>query len=695
MALATALIAVLPFLPAVAGPWIYDDHILIPDNPYIHSFEHWPRWFITDFWDVGGDFVRLGLRIIYWRPFVTFTYATDWKIGGGSPLFFHVMNLLWQAAVGAVAFAVLRRWIGASRPALLAAALFVVHPTKAESVAWIAGRTDVICMIAVLLASQGMARRLTGRRGGIALEVFGTLIAYMSKEQAIILPMFAVIEAWVAADRPVIDRATLIRAIRFAGPQALLAMLYLVLRKIWLPLQPPTLGHASMPISDHVQAVLESFGHFAVLTVAPHDLSIQQGLVRSAAGHAVHSLPYVIAGAVAVVALIAAAWVLRTRNPAVTLGIAFFFVTIAPTSNIIPTQMQTLVSERFLYLPLLGLTLAIGALLLRAHRALFGVVGGVCIVFAVQSALRSADYRSEDGFWARELALHPASSEARRARIRQKIHDKQYRVALRDTLELTRTANDYQDLPVAADIAQLLADLAPDHDRVTLEKIDQFCRELIERTPPAAKLDADIVHFEIPTTGAAYNRYMRTYELRLLALRATIHRRLGDDAGAIALAKTGLDKCGQCETTITSAALTFAGAGHYEEALAVLDDATTAIPAQSLTPIRDMVVKSQSERMASGSVTSPRELQALAASYATVELWGRAYDVLAPYKDEITRAPKFVMGFAELAVRAGEIDVARSVLAATTPAAEIETLIAGWLRTMGRLDDTAATAAHQ
>src|SRR6185436_6581678 len=120
----------------------------------------------------------------------------------GTPAWFHIMNLVWHGVVGGLAFLVLRRWLGAHWPALVGALLFVVHPTKAESVAWISGRTDVICMIAVLLASQGIARRLRGERGGLLLEFAGTLLAYTTKEQAIVLPAFAAIEAWVASGRP-------------------------------------------------------------------------------------------------------------------------------------------------------------------------------------------------------------------------------------------------------------------------------------------------------------------------------------------------------------------------------------------------------------------------------------------------------------------------------------------------------------
>jgi hypothetical protein len=57
--------------------------------------------------------------------------------------------------------------------------------------------------------------------------------------------------------------------------------------------------------------------------------------------------------------------------------------------------------------------------------------------------------------------------------------------------------------------------------------------------------------------------------------------------------------------------------------------------------------------------------------------------VLAPYENEIAHAPKFAVGFAELAFRAGDTNAARRVLGASKSPAEIDVLIAGWSAKMG------------
>lgn len=685
--IAVALLGTLAYIPSITGGWIYDDQILIAGNPYAHSLEWWPRYWVTDFWNVNEEVVRFGTRIAYWRPVISTSYAIDWQTGGGSPLTFHITNSVLQAIVGALTFAVLRRWIGSLWPAFFAALIFVVHPTKAESVAWISGRTDVVCMIAVLMVTQGIARRLRGVPGGLSLEVFGTLLAYASKEQAIVLPAFAAVEAWVAAERGAIDWTMVKRIIRVSLPQAIIAIVYLGIRSVVLPVKAINV-EGGIRASDHAQAILESIGRFIGLTFAPHDLSIQQGLIHVANGQPIHSMPYMVIGAIGLVAMAALAWFMRKRYSFVTIGIGFYLFTLAPTSNIIYTQMETLISERFLYLPLLGITLIAGCLLARStpRRWPIAIAAMAIAVFAFMSFDRSADYGDADVFWARELELHPTSPVARRAVIVKALDEKRYKTALVRTLDLMRTDVDYQDLPVAFQIAQLLANLTPDHDRKRLEQIDAFCHELLAAKQPAATLETDAVSFSIPTTTKGFKKYLEFYRLRIVALSASLQSRLGNDARAIELAKQAIAECPRCLNVVTAGALVVSRAGFHDDALQVLEQARGYVRQDALDGIAVLVNKAKEARAKVETSTGAAKVQAQAQELAAVELWGRAYDVLAPFKDEIKKAPKMVNGFAELAFRAGEPGVAREVLSGSMSPAQIDQELAAWAKTMGWVD---------
>lgn len=684
LAIAIALLGTLVFAPAVTGGWIYDDKVLVASNQYVHSFSAWPHWFLSDFWNITDAAILPAGRIAYWRPAVSASYALDWSLSGGNPTVFHLTNLFWHALVGGLSFVVLRRWLGGALwPATLATLLFLVHPTKAESVAWISGRTDVICMAALLLAAHGVARRLRGQHGGVLLEAAGTLLAYTSKEQAIILPAFVMIEAWVARGRPGLELRGVIGLVRVALPQIVIAVVYLVARGVLMPIKAIGLASDDLSILTHLALVLETLGRFVALTFVPHDLSIQHGIVRVVDGQRVADPLYIAVGATALLGFLVLAFLLRRRAPAVTLGIAFFMVTLAPTLNIVHTQMVTLVSERFLYLPMFGLAFAAGALLVHRPQRWLSIVLALAIgALSVQAVRRAGDFADERMFWERELALHPESAEARWARVQAAIFDKRYRAALHETLEMPKhNANRNFNVGIAVTVADLIARLTPDHERNSLEAIDGFCRDMLERKQPEAVLRVRTLEFRIITTSTQFERELGEQKLALLGLRASLHSRLGDDNGALAIAQAAMDHCPRCASALITAVLALARGGAYDDASALLAGARDHLGAAAA--LASMISKSRVEHDHAQTTSGPDQLRARAAALASLELWGRAYDVLEPYKDEIKRAPKSRLGFAELAYRAGETQVARDVLSSFMQPDELERTLAGWAGAMG------------
>ncbi len=685
-AVVVGVIGVIAFAPALTGGWIFDDRPLIANNPYVHSWHDWPRWFATDFWNVDEEIIRFGARILYWRPAVSASYALDWQLGGGSPLMFHITNLVLQGATSVLAFFTLRRWIGSSLPALAAAALFVVHPTKAESVAWIAGRTDIVCMLAVLVATAGIARRLSGRHGGIALEVAGTLLAYLSKEQAIVLPCFAAVEAWVAAGRPAVTRSLLIRVIRAAVPQAAIALAYLIARTLLMPIGPAGGAKIHIPLLDHAFAIFETFGRFAVLAVAPHDLSIQQGLVHAVHHEQVYAPAYIVLGLVTTLALVAVAILARRRTPMITVGVALYFTTVAPTSNLVYTGMQTLISERFLFLPLLGAVLVVGSLAAAAERrwgrGIYAVVAVAVLALCIVSARRSADYRDETRFWARELVLHPDSMQARSAAVDHLVQTRQLYPALALLQPDTKyDASIKEHLRMALRVTELLSLLVPDRATQDLEAIDQFVAHLLAKQP--ARLAVLGVALELDLDRMKNDAELERARPQFMRMRSELQSRLGHDAVAVDLAQTALDECTTCSTLITNYAIVLARSGRYDDSLAVLEAASKHTPNPAFDDARDSISAAQQLFEQAQRLQGPAALQAHASELAKLELWGRAFELLSPYEGEIANAPKFATGFAELAFRAGEPAIARRVLASSKAPAEVDGLIADWTAKMG------------
>ena len=79
-----------------------------------------------------------------WHPLTSLSFMFDSQVSGLKPGWFHMHNVLLQAAASALLFIALRRLTGATWRSAFAASLFAIHPLRAESVAWVTERKDVL-----------------------------------------------------------------------------------------------------------------------------------------------------------------------------------------------------------------------------------------------------------------------------------------------------------------------------------------------------------------------------------------------------------------------------------------------------------------------------------------------------------------------------------------------------------------------
>jgi len=689
-----ALLAVVAFAGAIAGPWILDDHDLVELNPYIHSFHYWRHWLTSDLWDVeiNTDAAR---RTQYYRPLVTASYALDWAIGHGSPVVFHVTNLVWEAAAGFLAFFTLERWLkNAWLPALLAALVFVLHPTKAESVSWIAGRTDVICAVWLFVASLGVARRLRGQRGGLALEIGGTLLAYLTKETAIVLPAFVVVETWASLDRPAIDRSFALRALRSALPQLGVAVAYLALHQLLLPVS-TVAAHSALPgTGNRLELLFETLGRAAELTVFPRHLMIQQGLVRIDVtnGRTVYSTGYIALGAAMLLTVAVGAWRARRRVPGISLGLLFFLVTFAPTANLVPTRLYTVISERFLYLPMLGVALVVGELVLWAaerRRALIAASSLVIATFAALSFQRGLDYSSGARFWKHEAAVNPWSYSALLHLAYLDIDHHQYDAALEKLTRAHALAHRWfpdsgSEISLMMEAVEVLVHVTPDSQAKKLEKLDRFVTGILH--PGQKKIELDL---DKPTLRAALTldnpivqRVIKSLRPRLLITHADIQSRIGDPNVGGQAAEKAWQACRSCSVTAQTAAVVLARGGRYGDARRLLADITALQGASRTRSTAERIERAERWHLRAAA-PGPAGILARARELSTLGAYGRAFALLSPHEDAIRRAPAMVMGYAELAWRAGHPDVTRRVLAKRVNARELQRLTKHWSERMG------------
>jgi tetratricopeptide (TPR) repeat protein len=117
----------------------------------------------------------------------------------------------------------------------------------------------------------------------------------------------------------------------------------------------------------------------------------------------------VIGGVALIGAMLYGAWRWRRSRPAVSLGIVWFLVSLAPTSSVIP--LNQVMNEHRLYLPGVGVALVVGALFARPSRARWLVPAAAAVLCAL-TLHRNLDWNDPVRLWASAVRVSPESDGA-------------------------------------------------------------------------------------------------------------------------------------------------------------------------------------------------------------------------------------------------------------------------------------------
>src|SRR6516164_6585297 len=198
---ALALTTVIVFLPALKAGFVNwdDDTNFLNNGNYRGLGAAQLQWMFTTF--LMGHYI----------PLTWMTFGLDYVVWGMNPAGYHLTNILLHAANAVLFYFVALRLLrlsvpaspadGSSAPILgsaFATLLFAVHPLRAESVAWVTERRDVLsglfCLAAVLTYLQycGVPDRETGRAHNAPGWYWASLgffaLALLSKSMAMTLP---------------------------------------------------------------------------------------------------------------------------------------------------------------------------------------------------------------------------------------------------------------------------------------------------------------------------------------------------------------------------------------------------------------------------------------------------------------------------------------------------------------------------
>jgi protein O-mannosyl-transferase len=390
------------------------------------------------------DNLRLILEKNYWwptyesdlyRPLTTLSYMFNYAVlGEGANVWgYHLINFLLHWANACLVLIIIRRLSGKLGLALVAAALFAVHPVNVESVTNIVGRADLLATLSIFLGGWCYLRAAEARGWRKAAWLCGTGLnlawGIFAKESAPLLCLFIALYDWLWR-WPQLPGNNFWRRLRVAawefgvkGYTALvpgLLMLWAV--RHWLTFNSPVFGqiYVDNPIVgatswfQGAMTAIKVIGRYLALLVYPatlsNDYSYHQIPLFHEPGHPWQDfLAWV---ALAVVALLLwAALRLRRSWPLFSWGAAFFFLMQLPTANLF-FPIGSIMAERFLYLPSVGFcvvaALAFSAATTR-WRAAWALPILAVAALAVRTHVRNADWQSNLTLWKSAMQACPDS----------------------------------------------------------------------------------------------------------------------------------------------------------------------------------------------------------------------------------------------------------------------------------------------
>ncbi len=360
-----------------------------------------------------------------YRPLTTLSYLLNYAVlgGGARPLGYHWINLALHALNAALVYTLGTILFGETAPALALAAIWGVHPVLTESVTNIVGRADLLASAAILAGLLCHIRAASSAGGRKAAWLIGVgaaqTIGLFSKESAVVLPgmMLAYDLIWLDAW---FDSAPWRRRAASYGALLLPFAAFVYLRnQAHLQLNIPFADNPLVSAGFWTARLtaVEVIGKYLLLFLWPAELSADYSYRAVTLFGQPLTLEALLALSVCATAVLLLVWFARRAQKPIVFLLLFFFLALLPTSNLI-VPIGSIMAERFLYLPSIGLAGCAVAALWRvsrspqAARARLIALALVCVALGARTYARNLDWKDELSLWTSAAEAVPGSAKA-------------------------------------------------------------------------------------------------------------------------------------------------------------------------------------------------------------------------------------------------------------------------------------------
>lgn len=404
-----------------------------------------------------------------YHPLTTLSFAFDWWLGGPKPWPFHLNNLIFHLLGTLVLLKVcLKLWPKKYLLGFLISLTFMLHPLKAESVAWITERKDVLSGLFLWLAIYIYLLYLEGKRlWQYILANIAFLLAVASKVSVVPLPLFLFVIDWYKNKK--IDFKSVVRK----SPFFLIALIFGLVNlleqlRLRAALDIPQKNYSELVYQ--IQFYLEKF-------IFPLNLR---------AWYSYEFLNFNLLGVVTLVLICLLTIYIFKKAPAhrkdPVLGWSLFALFLFPNIKLITHGDHNLVNDRYMYIALTGLTFAFFPFILHTIErfwrnksrvisvGLSCVLASIVIQWLYLMHLQIPTWENPLTLWQRAITVEPNSRFINREYGRVLMIIGEYEVAIPYLLKNDSQVDDFANLGYALTKLKRIGEA----ENVTFEGLKKF-----------------------------------------------------------------------------------------------------------------------------------------------------------------------------------------------------------------------------
>lgn len=388
LALATAW----AYAPVASNGFLtHDDQLYVTQNPVVQAGLTWEgvRWAFTS------------TQAANWHPLTWLSHMLDCELWVLDARAHHLMNVALHIAATIAWLVLFLRTTGSLWASAFVAAVFALHPLHVESVAWAAERKDVLSALLFVLtlhAWVGWVRRPSTARYVLALATFA--LGLLSKPMLVTLPfVLLLLDGWPLARMGASRGPGSVRLVLEKLPFFALAIGSSAATLIAQSRGGAVTSLEKLPLFERVANALVSYLQYLGQTLWPVRLAVlyPHPLGGISTGQVLLALAVVIGVTVFALAV-------RRSRPNVLVGWLWYLGSLVPVIGLVQVGLQSR-ADRYMYLPMVGLTVAVAWLVpgrALQRRGVRVALGSAAVLLLAACAVAT---RRQAALWKDDLTL--------------------------------------------------------------------------------------------------------------------------------------------------------------------------------------------------------------------------------------------------------------------------------------------------